>query len=101
MDANGVFNAKRAGVYQVTVSLQAKVDPGATINLWVRHNSNNLEESKIQAYNDINSFGYKIDNTGRTIILDLAEGDNVKLFTDSPDANLGILVPFCVSSVKI
>ena len=85
----------------MTVSLQAKVDPGATINLWVRHNSNNLEESKIQAYNDINSFGYKIDNTGRTIILDLAEGDNVKLFTDSPDANLGILVPFCVSSVQI
>jgi len=101
MDFNGVFTAMRAGIYQVSVSLQMQVDPATDTNIWVQHNGQNVPESLVHATNDMSSFGHKIDNTGKTLVLELAEGSTVSLFTDNEDTNLGILVPFCVSSVDL
>ena len=86
---------------QVSVSLQMQVEPATEINLWVQHNGQSVPESLVHATNDMSSFGHKIDNTGKTLVLELAEGATVSLFTDNEDTNLGILVPFCVSSVDL
>merc|ERR1719339_414133 len=101
MDFDGVFTAIRAGIYQVSVSLQMQVEPATETNIWVQHNGQNVPESLVHATNDMSSFGHKIDNTGRTVVLELDEGATVSLFTDNEDTNLGILVPFCVSSVNL
>jgi len=101
MDFDGVFTAIRAGIYQVSASLQMQVEPATETNIWVQHNGQNVPESLIHATNDMSSFGHKIDNTGRTVVLELDEGATVSLFTDNEDTNLGILVPFCVSSVNL
>merc|ERR1711970_448579 len=101
MDFNGVFTAMRAGIYQVSVSLQMQVEPATETNIWVQHNGQSVPESLVHATNDMSSFGHKIDNTGKTLVLELAEGATVSLFTDNEDTNLGILVPFCVSSVDL
>ena len=118
MDFNGVFTALRAGIYrvrptvfsckcflskdhQVSVSLQIQVEPATETNIWIQHNSQNVQESLVHASNDMSSFGHKIDNTGRNVVLELAEGETVSLFTDDEGTNLGILVPFCVSSVEL
>ena len=86
---------------QVSVSLQMQVEPATETNIWVQHNGQSVPESLVHATNDMSSFGHKIDNTGKTIVLELAEGATVSLFTDNEDTNLGILVPFCVSSVNL
>ena len=76
-----------------------QVDPATETNIWVQHNGQSVPESLVHATNDMSSFGYKIDNTGKTLVLELTEGATVSLFTE--DTNLGILVPFCVSSVDL
>ena len=86
---------------QVSVSLQMQVEPATETNIWVQHNGQSVPESLVHATNDMSSFGHKIDNTGKTLVLELAEGATVSLFTDNEDTNLGILVPFCVSSVDL
>ena len=117
MDFNGVFTAMRAGIYQVdplffkhmhftfncqvSMSLQMQVEPAIETNIWVEHNGQSVPESIVHATNDMSSFGHKIDNTGKSVVLELAEGDTLSLFTDNEDTNLGILVPFCVSSVEL
>jgi hypothetical protein len=78
-----------------------QVEPGATVNVWVNHNGTNMVESRIQSENSVAGFSYKIDNTGRSITVELAQGDSITLFTDTSNSYLGIQVPFCVSSVKI
>lgn len=88
-------------ILKVSVSLQMQVDPATDTNIWVQHNGQNVPESLVHATNDMSSFGHKIDNTGKTLVLELAEGSTVSLFTDNEDTNLGILVPFCVSSVDL
>ena len=87
--------------HQVSASLQMQVEPATDTTIWVQHNGQNVPESLVHATNDMSSFGHKIDNTGKTIVLELAEGATVSLFTDNEDTNLGILVPFCVSSVNL
>merc|ERR1712071_491028 len=57
MNAEGVFNAKRAGLYQVSVSLQVGVGPGDDLNLWVRHSGENLEETRVHGVSDQMNFG--------------------------------------------
>jgi len=101
MDFNGVFTAMRAGIYQVSVSLQMQVEPATETNIWIQHNGQSVPESLVHATNDMSSFGHKIDNTGKMVVLELAEGATVSLFTDNEDTNLGILVPFCVSSLDL
>ena len=83
------------------MSLQMQVDPATETNIWVQLDGQNVPESLVHATNDMSSFGHKIDNTGRTVVLELDEGATVSLFTDNEDTNLGILVPFCVSSVNL
>ena len=86
---------------QVSMSLQMQVDPATETNIWVQLDGQNVPESLVHATNDMSSFGHKIDNTGRSVVLELAEGSTVSIFTDNEDTNLGILVPFCVSSVDL
>merc|ERR1712130_1018576 len=101
MDFNGVFTAMRAGIYQVSVSLQIQVDPATETNIWFQLDGQNVPESLVHATNDMSSFGFKIDNTGRSVVLELSEGSTVSIFIDNEDTNLGIQIPFCVSSVDL
>ena len=77
-----------------------KIAPGNDASLWIRVSGVNMEETKIHAINDFSSFSDKTDSTGRSLVLDLAQGENVSLFTDDPQVDLG-KIPFCVSSVQI
>ena len=87
--------------HQVSVSLQIQVDPATETNIWVQLDGQNVPESLVHATNDMSSFGFKIDNTGRSVVLELSEGSTVSIFTDNEDTNLGIQIPFCVSSVDL
>jgi len=99
MDGNGIFTAGLAGTYQVSVSLQLETMPAQSVNVWVKHGEI-IEETKIHAETNTLNSKSKTDITGRSIILELGQGDEVSLAVDDSNIPLGN-APFCVSSVKI
>lgn len=113
LDKAGVFTAKTPGLYQasedlgsmltfpqVTVSVQVELQPGDRLDLWVKHNTLNMEGGAFHFENDKTAFGPTTDNAALSLMVNLKVGEKVSLHADRTAFPMGA-VPFCVSSVDI
>jgi len=92
----GQFTCLTAGHYTVTFSGSVSVFPGETVDIYIYHNGDKVEESEWRSYNSGDNGGEIYDQGSRTVILHLAVGDTLELRTETCDGLIYDLI-YCVS----
>jgi len=97
--STGVFTAPLQGVYTVTWSLYADNDDwDPAVQIYLYKNGNRMDESYHRSYYTGPS-GQVWDQGGRSLVLQLAEGDTVKLYCENCSAGV-YRITFCISMEK-
>jgi len=95
----GVFTAPLRGLYTATWSLVARNSAGeSAVEIYLYLNGNRMDRSKHVSYYTGHS-GHVSDQGGRSLVLQLAEGDTVKLYCEDCSAMVG-QITFCISMEK-
>merc|ERR1719285_235092 len=94
---SGVFTCLAAGLYSVSFSGQAYLDPGEYFRMFVLRNGKRVEESRFYAQAAADNGNAIYQQGSRNLVLALEEGDTLELETDSNyDSDIYRLV-FCIS----
>merc|ERR1719153_702057 len=89
----GVFAAPWGGSYTVSWDTSARLDDGEDVSIYLQKNGENIEES--QHFSRYYGNYYVYEQGGRTMVLYLAMGDTLQLYSDSGTGEIYRTI-FCV-----